>query len=101
MFISIVNKAIPCPKRETLLCRCSFDFSLHDLSVFVESAFHTLDGAVCANPKLLANHPDESFVVRDENDAAGVLVDGFAERFNGFDVQVIRRFVENEEVGRS
>lgn len=101
MFISIVNKTIPCPKREGLLRRCSFDFSLHNLSVFIESAFHALDGAVCTNPQFLANHPDESLVVRDENDAPGVLVDGFAERFNGFDVQVIRRFVKNEEVGRS
>lgn len=75
-----------------------FDLAFDNLSILVESALYALHSAARADPELFAHHPDESFVVRDEHDTAAVLSDALPERFDRLNVQVIRRFVKNEEV---
>lgn len=78
--------------------RCSFNFSLDNPTIFVESALYALHSAARAHPKLFADHSNESFVVRYEYHTAAELGDSLPERFDGFNVKMIRRFVENEEV---
>lgn len=91
--MSKINKTI------TLLVR-SFDLRFYALPVHVE-VFHALYSSICANPKLLADHSDESFVVAHKNYAASELGDGFPKRFDCLDVQMIRRLIKNEEVWQS
>lgn len=77
---------------------CSFDLGFYAFSVLVESALHALHSSSSTNPKFFADHSDETFVVRNQNNSAGILRDGFSKRFNGFDIQMIRRFVKHKEV---
>lgn len=81
-----------------LLFARRLNFSFNKFSIFIKSALHALDRSIAAHPKFLANHPNESLVVRDENYAAGKFIDRLAERFNCLDVEMICRLVENQKV---
>ena len=67
--------------------------------ILVESSLDSLDVVILAEPNLVADVFEKSLVVRDEDDAALVGGERLAQGFDGLHVQVIRRFVEDEEVG--
>ena len=76
-----------------------FKFFFDHLFVFVESPFDSLDRVIFAQPDFVAYVFEQSFVVRHEYDSALVRRQGFSQGLDGLHVQMIRRFVQNEEVG--
>lgn len=74
-------------------------FLLHNLAVLVKASLQGVDLALGTDPQLLTHHPDESLVVTDQDDATLVLDQAMAQGFNGLDVQVIGRLVQDQEVG--
>lgn len=87
-----------CPS--LLAAGCSLDFHLDALSVLIETSLHAFHRSIGTNPQFLAHQPDQALVVRHENHAAGEFAHRLAQSFDALDVQVIRRFVQHEEVRR-
>ena len=66
--------------------------------VFDDISSPFVNVAISALPDLLCDLVDQSEVVRNEDHATVEALDGISKRIDGFDIQVICRFVKKEEV---
>ena len=70
-----------------------------ELPVIVHVALERLHGAAADEPQAVRAGLDEEAVVADEDDRALVIVDRFHQGRAAVDVEVVRRLVEDQEVG--
>lgn len=55
---------------------CCLKFFFYYFSVFIEATVDATNSALATNPQFFANHANETFVVRNKDHAAFVIVDG-------------------------
>ena len=81
---------------------CHFDVIVHGvdeiLLVTDDVALPPGDGAVVALPDLLGHLVDQSEVVGDQDETAVPVFDGIGQGVDGFNIQVVSRFVKQQHV---
>ncbi|EZA48902.1 hypothetical protein X777_12944, partial [Ooceraea biroi] len=70
------------------------------LSVVVKVAIDRVDLLILNHVEAALRVSDQSFVVRDNDDATLVVVDGVSQRVNGLDVEVVGRFIQDYHIRR-
>lgn len=69
------------------------------LLVVLDGALEFGDGVVVTDPEMGGDTVDETLVVRNQHHTAGEALHGVDQCVHGFHIEMIGRFIQNEEVG--
>merc|ERR1711962_1506187 len=89
-----IKRKVSCFSTLHCLSQCLQNFPL----VVIKVAIYFFNGPVFHNPKSAVRFKDQASIVSDEHDPTSELIDGICKSINRLNIQIVGRFVQNDEI---